>query len=298
MKAGLVGYGYWGKLIERYLLESSYFQLKTVYSPNMKNNGVYTNNIRNILDDREIEAVFICSPIITHFEYCKEFLLNGKHVFCEKPTAKTLSEFDVLFDIAINQRKILYTDHIYTVSSSVNTLKNLLPTIGNLSGISCRISQYGKFYENETVYTTIGIHLISVILYLLNFNPVNTIFTDIIKNLYGIININCPGNITATIECNLISPVRERTITVYGSDGILHFDMMSKLTVKKYVKSNEILMPTEQYHFDETNNIKIAIDAFNEYIERECVASNLDLSRKVIMAFPQNQEEEKCYEMF
>jgi myo-inositol 2-dehydrogenase / D-chiro-inositol 1-dehydrogenase len=42
---------------------------------------------REILDDPQIDAVYICTPTATHRELCVAAAGAGKHVFCEKPLA-------------------------------------------------------------------------------------------------------------------------------------------------------------------------------------------------------------------
>ncbi|SFQ44203.1 myo-inositol 2-dehydrogenase [Caldicoprobacter faecalis] len=52
-------------------------------------NHVYKDH-RKIIEDREIDAVLICSPTDTHSKFIIEAAQAGKHIFCEKPI-----DFDV-----------------------------------------------------------------------------------------------------------------------------------------------------------------------------------------------------------
>jgi len=49
---------------------------------------------RELLDEKDIEAVVIASPTGTHAEVVKAAANAGKHIFCEKPLALTLKECD------------------------------------------------------------------------------------------------------------------------------------------------------------------------------------------------------------
>lgn len=49
-----------------------------------------------MLDDRDLEVIYICSPDSRHVEQTIAALEAGKHVFCEKPLARTRAEFDRL----------------------------------------------------------------------------------------------------------------------------------------------------------------------------------------------------------
>jgi myo-inositol 2-dehydrogenase/D-chiro-inositol 1-dehydrogenase len=44
-----------------------------------------TKNPADIMSDRDIDAVFICSPTDTHADFIIQAAEKGKHVFCEKP---------------------------------------------------------------------------------------------------------------------------------------------------------------------------------------------------------------------
>lgn len=51
-----------------------------------------------VLADRNVDAVLICSPTDTHTDLIVQAAASGKHVFCEKPIAHTLQEIDRALD--------------------------------------------------------------------------------------------------------------------------------------------------------------------------------------------------------
>ncbi|TDL73620.1 inositol 2-dehydrogenase [Rhodococcus qingshengii] len=53
---------------------------------------ILTTNYQDILNDPEINAVFICSPTTTHANLIKESASAGKHIFCEKPVSFSVEE--------------------------------------------------------------------------------------------------------------------------------------------------------------------------------------------------------------
>ncbi len=55
-----------------------------------------------LLNDPEIDAVVICSPTDMHAVMIEEAAAAGKHIFCEKPIARTLKEIDRALD-AVNK---------------------------------------------------------------------------------------------------------------------------------------------------------------------------------------------------
>lgn len=73
-----------------------------------------TKDYQDIINDPEIDAVFICSPTDTHTAIIKEAAAAGKHIFCEKPISfsdeETLEAFEsvkkagVKLQIGFNRR--------------------------------------------------------------------------------------------------------------------------------------------------------------------------------------------------
>jgi myo-inositol 2-dehydrogenase/D-chiro-inositol 1-dehydrogenase len=51
-----------------------------------------------LLNDPSIDAVVICSPTDLHATMIAEAAAAGKHIFCEKPIARTLKEIDTALD--------------------------------------------------------------------------------------------------------------------------------------------------------------------------------------------------------
>lgn len=53
------------------------------------------------------DAIYVASPIATHYEYAKKALENGKHVICEMPFTQTMQEAEELYDIARRSNLVL-----------------------------------------------------------------------------------------------------------------------------------------------------------------------------------------------
>ncbi len=96
IKVGIIGAGRIGKVhcesIMRYVKDAT---VKTVADPFLTEQTVewakglgineFTKDYRDVLNDKEIDAVLICSSTDTHSKISIEAIESGKHVFCEKP---------------------------------------------------------------------------------------------------------------------------------------------------------------------------------------------------------------------
>lgn len=120
---GVVGAGRIGKLHMNNMKNMPQVRLKTVsdiFADDLKDwfaeSGAekLTRDYREIVNDPEIDAVFICTSTDTHTEIIKEAAGAGKHIFCEKPISfseeETLKAYEavqkagVKFQVGFNRR--------------------------------------------------------------------------------------------------------------------------------------------------------------------------------------------------
>ncbi|MCX6633708.1 MAG: Gfo/Idh/MocA family oxidoreductase [Acidobacteria bacterium] len=91
---GVIGTGSRGEYLLRHLNgigAGRCAAVADVYEPNLRK-GIQTArsgkqgyaDYRALLDRKDIDAVFIATPLYTHFPITRDALLAGKHVFCEK----------------------------------------------------------------------------------------------------------------------------------------------------------------------------------------------------------------------
>ena len=62
---------------------------------------------KEVVKDSVIDIVVICTPPNLHYEIGKAFLLEGKHVLCEKPLTKTSEDGMKLFELAKKEERVL-----------------------------------------------------------------------------------------------------------------------------------------------------------------------------------------------
>lgn len=107
LKIGVIGAGRIGKLHANNLVsrvpDAELAAISDVYEPAAKALGeqlgvAWFTDYRSILEDPEIDAVFICSSTDTHSPISVEAAKAGKHIFCEKPIDHDLDKIKAVLD--------------------------------------------------------------------------------------------------------------------------------------------------------------------------------------------------------
>lgn len=107
--------------------------------------NVYTDI--NEFAESDIDAVYIASPNLFHYEQSKLMLENGKHVLCEKPITITPDELNELFSLA-KEKKLVYTEAIMMMHSPhTQAVKNALEKIGKITTAHFDFSQLSSKYK-------------------------------------------------------------------------------------------------------------------------------------------------------
>lgn len=291
MDVALLGYGYWGKIIEKYIRESKIINLKKIYVRNKQNyeGDIFTQDFDSIMNDSSIQAVFICLPSSMHYDVCKMALKNNKHVFCEKPLVKHTQNHDELVEIAQSKQKVLFTDYIYTLSPSIQLIKDKLQLLGNIYLIKGQLFQFGKFYSGDSIWENIGIHLISVICDWFPNIQIEKIKRTCYGKSYGCIEkvlLEDSSGMQVKLECSLLCPQKKRCIYIYGENGSISFDMMDPdATVRCNIyqsKGEEYdLLSANVWKYDEQNNLIRSIECFEKFINSADYSSNAFLSQRI-----------------
>lgn len=106
-------------------------------------NRIFTD-INELAIDSEIDAVYIASPNIFHFEQSKLMLQNGKHVICEKPVVTKSEELVELIKLA-NDRNLIFIEAIMEryLPARVKLL-DAINQIGDITEATFDFSQYSS----------------------------------------------------------------------------------------------------------------------------------------------------------
>ena len=113
-RVGIVGSG---RIANRFIPEAKVVngvEVVSVYDPNKDNADTFANkhNLKAYSDGyqqflADVDAVYVASPHLTHYQYAKEALEAGKHVLCEIPFTLSASQAKELYDYAETHNLVL-----------------------------------------------------------------------------------------------------------------------------------------------------------------------------------------------
>jgi predicted dehydrogenase len=243
VKIGVVGCGYWGpKHIRVFhelpeakmamvcdLDENKLQQVKTQY-PGIE----VTTDFQGFLDNG-IDAVAIATPVNSHYQLAREALLHDKHVLIEKPITSSSREALELIELAEKRRLVLMVGHTYEYHPAVDFLRKTISNgeLGEIYGIDADRLNLGLFRSDVNVIWDLAPHDISIMLALLNENPVavsargsHHIDPNVCDAAY--LEILFDNGTMGHIHVSWLHPRKIREITVVGSRKMAVYDDVSE----------------------------------------------------------------------
>ncbi len=204
-----------------------------------------TASFDDLLADDTLDAVVVATPVPTHYDLAKQALEAGKHVFVEKPPAMHAAEMDELVRLAADRSLVLMPGHLLLYHPGVLKLKELIDA-GELGEVLCvygNRQNLGIVRTNENALWSLGVHDLSVILYLLDEDPELAIAqgsASIPKDVEDVVfcYLRFPSGKIAHMHLSWLDPHKMRKITVVGREKMVVFDDMElerKVTI--YEKS-------------------------------------------------------------
>src|SRR5438034_979398 len=103
-----------------------------------------------LLEDPELEAVYISLPNTLHVEWSVRALEAGKHVLCEKPLSRRPDEVEAAFDAADRSGRLLSEAFMYRHNPQTKRLRQLVDegAIGELRLVRAAFS-FGLYDETN-----------------------------------------------------------------------------------------------------------------------------------------------------
>lgn len=242
VKIGIIGSG---RIAHRFVPEAKYVSgaiIDGIYNPNLDSAKklaekfdlkFYTDNIDTLFN--QVDAVYIASPHITHYDYIKKSLINGKHVLCEKPLVLEKEQAIELYSLA-KEKKLILMEAIKTAyCPGFNKLLGVAKNgcIGEIKDIEACFTKLTdgdirelKQSEKGGSFTELGTYPLLPILKLMGTNYKDISFTSFVNedgvDLYtkGYLEYK---NAIATIKVGL-GVKSEGQLIISGTKGYIYVD--------------------------------------------------------------------------
>ena len=251
LKCAILGFGYWGPNLVRNFNSVADCKVKYVCDfreerlalvQKQYQNIITTKDFDEVLNDAEVDAVIIATPVFTHFELAKKALLKGKHVLLEKPMTSTSKEAYELYDLAQKVKKLIMVDHTFLYTGAVQKMKQLIDSgsIGNVKYFDSTRINLGLFQPDINVLWDLAPHDISILNYLIQETPYSVNATGVSHTHNGIENIayltvNYKSGFLSHFNCSWTSPVKIRTMLIGGDQKMMLFnDLEPSEKIKVY----------------------------------------------------------------
>jgi predicted dehydrogenase len=108
LRAGIVGYGYMGKIRKRNISDHPDLELTAICDParnyEIQNLNIPIYNKWEDLLASDIDLVFVCTPNYLIPEIAVKAIHKGLHVFCEKPPGRNLKDIQNIREAELNNR--------------------------------------------------------------------------------------------------------------------------------------------------------------------------------------------------
>jgi predicted dehydrogenase len=212
-----------------------------------------TASFEEALADEAVQAVTIATPVPTHHALAKLALEAGKHVFVEKPPAMRTEEMEELVALAEARSLVLMPGHLLLYHPGLRRVKELVDS-GELGEVACvygNRQNLGVIRSNENALWSLGVHDLSVILWLLGEEPSEAAAYGMDYLQEGIEDVvfcflRFPSGKVAHMHLSWLDPHKMRKMTVVGREKMVVFDDM-ELERKVTVYEKAPWEPAESY---------------------------------------------------
>jgi predicted dehydrogenase len=246
----VVGLGYWGPNIVRNLCDLPEAHVSHVYDLDRTSVGKILRRYPSIagaarydeiLDDEDVDAVAVATPVSTHYELARNALERGKHVFVEKPLACSTAEGLQMVSDARDRGLVLMPGHTFLYSPAVNFIRGLIQSgdLGEIYFISTSRVNLGLYQPDVSVVWDLAPHDFSILRYWLDEVPTRVAawsrncIIDEIEDV-AFINLEFPSGTVAHVELSWLAPSKLRRTTIVGSKRMVVYDDMSAEPVRIY----------------------------------------------------------------
>jgi len=170
MNIGVVGCGYWGKIIINNLISLGCENL-TLCDRRDVLDGINIGRKFNRVEDYKdmaCDKVFVLTPPTEHYDVCEYFLNKGVDVFCEKVLTTGVESSSRLYEIAKLNNANLFVDWIFTFNKQVNDLKSIYESgaLGEIKHVTMNRQNFGPVRFDVDARLDLASHDVSILFHI------------------------------------------------------------------------------------------------------------------------------------
>jgi predicted dehydrogenase len=240
IRVGIVGLGYWGPNLLRVLAEREDVELSWMCDLDedklgrlsRRHPGSRTTSLaQDLLDDDELDALVIATPVFSHYDLARASLQAGKHTFVEKPLASSVQEADALIRMADEFDRRLMCGHTFLYSPPVRAVGEMLRdgSLGDVYFISSSRVNLGLHQRDVSVIWDLAPHDFSILLSWLGELPVSLRASgraSIVRGIHDVafVTLTFPSGVLVNVELSWLAPSKLRRTVVVGSQRMVVYE--------------------------------------------------------------------------
>ena len=251
VRVGVVGLGYWGPNLARNFDRLPGAELRWICDQSQEARERWavsfpdaraSGDLDELLEDPELDAVVVATPVPSHAALAMRVLAAGKHCFVEKPLGQSVAEAEQVVAAAREAGRVLMVGHLLEYHPGVEKLKEIAHSgeLGDIFYLYSNRLNLGVLRPDENALWSLGAHDVSVLLHLAGGEePVECQARGESYMQPGIEDVvfcylRFPSGLAAHLHLSWLDPHKERRFTVVGSKKMATFDDMEierKVTV-------------------------------------------------------------------
>lgn len=258
MQIAVVGLGYWGPNLVRAASELEDTAVAMLCDQNAERLAQLgrrfpaarlTQSFDEVLENEEIDAVILATPIPTHYPMAKRCLEAGKHVFVEKPLAETAAQCGELMEIAADRGLLLMPGHTFLYSPPVVKIGEILRAgdLGELFFVTSTRVNLGIHQSDSSVIRDLAPHDFSILHYWLGAPQfVRAIARDsIVPGTMDVafIDLGYENGTLVRIELSWLAPTKLRRTVLAGRKKMVVYDDMAAEPVRVFDRGVDVIEP-------------------------------------------------------
>lgn len=237
-RVAVIGCGYWGRNLVRNFHQLGV--LRAVADPGSAGRAAaaqivpqveIVSDLAALVMRKDIDAVAIATPAVTHYDICLQALAAGKDVFVEKPLALNLDDARKLVDVAGRLQRILQVGHVLEYHPAVTTLRRWIETgkLGRLCLLHSRRLNLGRVRTEEDALWNVAPHDFALMLRIVGRLPgevscFSSYSLGTPRADFAIAMLRFAGGVDAHVFAGWLHPTKEQRLVVVGDRGVAVFD--------------------------------------------------------------------------